>query len=250
MKTGIETALKTLEILLENPEELRNKAENAISCRKKANELLKKYMRLSSMPEWDYATEEKELALKPEEITEFFEKSKSYKAHKLYASALSDFTTRLVKESYKKGGNGFLLDANGISGLEDLCNDVEGKKKRKMRIEIKGYAGEGCCSTSQHCIITIEKPNYRYGIYTTGCEIRVQNGKDAKKIVEEIKGGAKTGSPWRYTEKISNNEINKVYVLKGKDYKLFWSEDCAEFRQEMKEHAKWLSDHAPDEEPD
>ena len=71
MKSKIETAIKALEILLENPEELRNKAENAISCRKKANEILQKYMQLSSMPEWDYATEEKELALKPEEITEF-----------------------------------------------------------------------------------------------------------------------------------------------------------------------------------
>ncbi|MFH1065625.1 MAG: hypothetical protein V1734_03935 [Nanoarchaeota archaeon] len=250
MKNNIQTALKTLEILLENPEELKDKAENAISHGKKANEILKKYMRLSSMPEWDYATEEKELALKPNEITEFFEKSKVYKANKMYAGAVSDFTTRLVKESYKKGGNGFVLDANGINGLEDLCNGVEGKKKRKLSIEIKGETGEGCCSVSQYCIVTIEKPDYRYGLYAIGSNFRLQSRKHAEKVVAALKDGAKTVPPWHYTERVRNNESNKVYLLKGKDYKLFWSEDCAKFKQEMKEHAKWLSDHAPDREPD
>lgn len=250
MKNNIQTALKTLEILLENPEELRNKAENAISCRKKANELLKKYMQLSSMPEWGYATEEKELALKPEEITEFFEKSKIYKRHELYGKILGKFTTRLVQESYKKGGNGFLLDANGIKGLEDLCDKVEGSKDKKLNIEVSGNPGKGCCICTQYAVITLEKPDYSYGIYTTGCDFRVQNKRQAEEIVRQKISGTKTCSIWHYARRIADNDANKVYLLAGKDYKLFWSEDCAKFRQEMKEHAKWLSDHAPDEEPD
>ncbi|MDD4877972.1 MAG: hypothetical protein PHO02_02965 [Candidatus Nanoarchaeia archaeon] len=187
MKTGIETALKTLEILLENPEELRNKAENAISHGKKANEILQKYMRLSSMPEWDYAIEEKELALKPEEITEFFEKSKAYKANRMYAGAVSEFTTKLVKESYRKGGNGFFLDTSGISRLEDLCNNIEGRKERPLKITAAGNSGRGFCACAQYAIITLENPNYSSGIYTTGCSFRVQSEKQAQKVVREIK---------------------------------------------------------------
>lgn len=232
MKTGIETALKTLEILLENPEELKGKAENAISHGKKANEVLQKYMQLSSMPEWGYATEEKELALKPEEITEFFEKSKAYKANRMYAGAVSDFTTRLVKESYKKGGNGFLLDASGISGLEDLCNDVKGSAKKPMKISITGNSGKGFCSCAQYAVITIESPNYSYGIYTTGCNFRVQSEKQAEKVVREIKSGMKIG-PNRHWCHIHSGSINKVYIIGKEKDKLFWSEDCAEFQGEM-----------------
>jgi hypothetical protein len=237
MKTSIETALKTLEILLENPEEMRNKAENAISHGKKANEILRKYMRLSSMPEWDYATQEKALLLKPEEITEFFEKSKAYRGNKLYAKTLSKFTTGLVQQSYNKGNNGFLLDAEGIKGLEDLCNNIEGQVKKPLEITAKGNSVKDFCACAQYCIITIENPDYKYGTYTTGCDFRVQGKSQAEKVVAGLRSGFKFGNgPTRHWCNIHNGPINRVYIIGDKKDELFWSEDCWQFKQEMEEH--------------
>ena len=236
MKASTKTAVKALEILLESPEGLMEAAKAAVGHGEQAKGLLEKYIQLSSMPEWEYATKEKTLFLRPGEITEFFEQSKAYKNHPLYGKALGRFTSKLVQESYRKGENGFVLDAGGISGLKNLCHKVEGSKDKKLKIEVRGNPGEGFCSCAQYSVITLEKPDYSCGIYTTGCDFRVQSKSHAEKIVKELRSGFKCGNgSTRHWCNIHNGSINRVYMI-GKDKdELFWSEDCWQFKREMEE---------------
>lgn len=250
MKTGIETALKTLEIMLEEPEKLMQAASNEIGRGKRARELLEAYIKLSGMPEWKYAIEEKTLLLKPDEITEFFEKSKAYKSGKLYREVISDFTIKLIQHSYRNRGNNFLIDTSKIIGLEwllSLDHDLQGAKTKPLIISVKGDAGRHFCSGASYCNITLEDGRYTYGINARGCTFRTQNKKLAESIVQNMKSAAKERGFWWYKCKVRDNDTNKVYIIGKKNDELFWDENNPTFMREVEEHSAWeASRRGPD----
>ncbi|MBI4095373.1 MAG: hypothetical protein HY438_00770 [DPANN group archaeon] len=121
------------------------------------------------------------------------------------------FITRLINESYKKGGNNFIIPVEYFPiKLDNVCCGLEGRANKLLCVKIIGDVGRTCGGGSKYADITLEgKPDIYFGGEAEDCIFRCT---DEWALRAMMSGDDGLPTPVEFFQDINKN--CKMYLIK------------------------------------
>ena len=92
--------------------------------------------------------------LVPEAIAKFMRATGEFKDHARYYIT-GNFVTRLIRNSYAAGNNGFTLDTNGLPLMQDLGRGLKGRQDNPIKLDVDGCVGYACGSDVEYVHLSV-----------------------------------------------------------------------------------------------
>jgi len=141
--------------LLEGHEVGRVEVERKVEVKNRFGELGRKYEEVLEANDYEGEIKTIDDILAPSDINTFLQTTITCQQHQNYDWRTGMFISQLIQKSYDAGNNYFVLNTQKVKGLHNLGHQIQGTKKRKIKLKIEGDAGNGCGWYSKNSIITI-----------------------------------------------------------------------------------------------
>src|SRR3989344_1337836 len=204
--------------LLKEHEVGKVEVERKVEVKNRFGELCREYEEVLEARDYKGKIKTIDDILAPSDINTFLQTTITCQQHQNYNWRTGMFISQLIQKSYDAGNNGFELNTQKVKRLNNLGYQIQGTKRRKIKLKIEGDAGDYCGIDSKNSIITIgENAGNWCGYYSTDSTITIGGntgndcGWNSTDSTITIGGNAGNYCGWdsnNSTFKIKNKELN------------------------------------------
>ncbi|HLD00254.1 MAG TPA: hypothetical protein VJC39_00750 [Candidatus Nanoarchaeia archaeon] len=141
--------------LLKEHEVGKVEVERKVEVKNRFGELCREYEEVLEARDYKGKIKTIDDILAPSDINTFLQTTITCQQHQNYNWRTGMFISQLIQKSYDAGNNGFELNTQKVKRLNNLGYQIQGTKRRKIKLKIEGDAGDYCGRNSTDSTTTI-----------------------------------------------------------------------------------------------